>query len=97
MGIVRDEDIDWMIYHLITGNPGCNGDTLIKLTGLGWILSMLPGKVKRYCLVDCFDESWHACSLEEIIFRKQMTSLLSDGFEISGGLIRYRPEKEENK
>jgi hypothetical protein len=47
--------------------------------------------------VDCFDESWHACSLEEIIFRKQMTSLLSDGFEISGGLIRYRPEKEENK
>ena len=98
MGIVRDEDIDWMIYHLITGNPGCNGDTLIKLTGLGLdAVNASLARLKRYCPVDFCDESWHACSLEEIIFRKQMASLLSDGFEISGGLIRYRPEIEENK
>ncbi|MDD3575173.1 hypothetical protein [Methanospirillum sp.] len=95
---MRDEDVDWTVYHLITGNPGCTGETLLELTGFTMdTVNASLTRLKRYCLVEFCDNSWHTCSLEEIIIRKQMATLLSDGFELSGGIIRYRPEKEENK
>lgn len=98
MGIVRDEDIDWTVYHLITGNPGCTCETLTEQTGYALdIVNASLARLKRYCLVDIRDNTWCACSTQEIVLRNQMANVFSDGLELSGGVIRYRPAGEENK
>ncbi|ABD42494.1 hypothetical protein Mhun_2800 [Methanospirillum hungatei JF-1] len=98
VGIVRDEDIDWTLYHLILGNPGCTCETLIEQTGYAQdIVNASLARLKRYCLVDIRDNAWRACSTEEIVLRHQMADIFSDGLELSGGVIRYRPSGEEKK
>lgn len=95
MGIVRAEDIDWTIYHIISGEKGCSEDTLCKLSGYNRdILQSSLVRLKRYCLIDCKNDTWCACSIGEIILKKEISRFLSDGIEFSGGVIRYRPEGE---
>lgn len=95
---MRDEDIDWTVYHLITGNPGCTCETLLEQTGYSRdIVDASLARLKRYCLVDIRDDTLRGCSTTEIVFRNQMAGFMSDGLELSGGVIRYRPAGEEKK
>jgi hypothetical protein len=94
--IVRDEDIDWTVYHLITGEKGCTKDMLINRTGYDReVIELSLARLARYCLIDCRNDTWCCCSPEETILKKQLSGILSDGLELSGGVIRYRPTGEE--
>ena len=95
---MRDEDIDWTIYHLITGNKGCTEDLLLERTCYDpkEIHSSLT-RLCRYRLVEQRDDIWCACSVGDMILKDQIQDLLTDGLELSGGVIRYRPEGEETK
>jgi hypothetical protein len=98
VGIVRDEDIDWTVYHMITGEKGCTEDTLLTRTGYDKeIIASSLNRLKRYCLIDCRNDVWCACNFEEIILKNQISDLLTDGLELSGGVIRYRPVGEGKK
>ena len=95
VGIVRDEDIDWTVYHLIAGEKGCTKDTLIERTGYDReVVESSLARLNRYCLIEYRNGTWCFCSTNEIILKKQLSGLLSDGLEFSGGVIRYRPTGE---
>lgn len=93
---MREEDIDWTIYHLISGNKGCTGDLLAELTGFEpQVIDASLTRLKRYCLVDVRNDTWCVCGFEEVILKNQMKDVFTDGLELSGGVIRYRPEGGE--
>lgn len=99
MRIVRDEDIDWTVYHVIIESPCLSAEALCEKTGYAKDVIMESlARLKRFCLIDCRDdETWRACTTEEIIFRHQMADVFFGGLELSGGVIRYRPSTEENR
>jgi len=92
---VRDEETDWAVYHYITANKGCNMDMLLEWTGLDpVVITSSLNRLTRYCLVDCREDAYFACNITEIIMKNQIKGLLSDGLELSGGVIRYNPDTE---
>ena len=95
MSIVRDEDIDWNIYHMIVAHPGCTGETIRELTGFeeDAVRASLV-RLMKYCLIECRNNLYRACSTEEIIIKHRLPDLLTDGLELTGGVIRYRPACE---
>lgn len=89
---VRDEDIDWSVYHVITGEEGCTEVSLVEWTGYDpETVRRSLDRLERYHLIDNRGNTWYACGIEEMLIKNRLQGCLSDGLELSGGVIRYRP------
>ncbi|MDD1724555.1 MAG: hypothetical protein LUQ07_05455 [Methanospirillum sp.] len=93
--IVRDEDIDWSVYHVITGEKGCTEENLMEWTGYDpECIRRSLERLERYHLINIRDNRWCACGIEEMLIKNRLQGCLSDGLELSGGIVRYRPSGE---
>jgi hypothetical protein len=95
---VKEEDIDWRVYHLILQQKVCSNEWLASSCGYETdILKASLSRLERYLLIEGTSDGWRTCQLNEIILKKQVNDSLCDGIELSGGVIRYRPPARENK
>jgi len=95
---VKEEDIDWRVYHLIVQQGKCSDELLASCCGYDTeTLKASLSRLERYLLVEETPDGWRACQINEIVLKQQVKDLLCDGIELSGGVIRYRPPVREDK
>jgi hypothetical protein len=91
---VRDENLDWEIYHLLTdGKAG----TLQALTSLGYDPRLLEESVRRlekYSLIERAGDSVRPLSLQESLLLCQAKNDGTCPFVVENGVIRPRPARE---
>ena len=95
---MREEDIDWSVYHLILQQKECSTEWLtINCVYELEILTSSLNRLKKYYLIEEIANGWHACHLNEIILKNQFRDVFCDGLELSGGTIRFQPPVTEGE
>ena len=99
MGIyVKEEDIDWRIYHVIMQEKRCSLEKLVGICGYeSSVVQASIYRLRRNLLIDCREgeNCYKACDIGEIMLKNQLKDCFTDGLELSGGIIRYRPHGED--
>jgi hypothetical protein len=92
---VRDEELDWEIYHVLADGKS---DTLQGLISLGYDPRLVEESVRRlerYGLIERAGESVRALSVPEAILLCQARNQEACPFVVEDGVIRERPRREE--
>lgn len=97
---VKEEDIDWRIYHVIVQEKGSSLKELVDICGFEFsVVQASINRLTRYLLIDCREgeDCYKACDIGEIMLKNQLKDCFTDGLELSGGVIRYRPAGGDTK
>jgi len=90
---VRDEDLDWKVYHTL---ERCGNATLEELSGAtGVDQGRVAGSVERLennLIIEKRDEQYRLLSLEESILKCQLKYMPGPGLTIEGGVIKIKKE-----
>jgi len=67
---VKDEDLDWIVYHILSDKGAKTEEALVRETGLplGDISASLL-RMKSNLLIDCRDGCYDVISIPEMLFR----------------------------
>jgi len=88
---VKDEEIDWLIYHRITGRDGLTTGELAELTSLTeQIVAASLERLKRNLLIESRDGTVHALSINESLIRCQAKYDRTFPITIENGVIKER-------
>ncbi len=89
---MKNEEIDWDIYHLITGrDTGWTRDELIAACGLdAGTLDASLSRLQGVLLITCRNGTFRACSIEEFIISSQIKHDPLLGLDIENGIITVR-------
>ncbi len=69
---VKDEDIDWIVYHILSNGGAKTEESLVRETGLpaGDIVGSLT-RLKSNLLIECRNGTYDILSIPEMLFRCQ--------------------------
>ncbi|HOT02699.1 MAG TPA: AsnC family protein [Methanolinea sp.] len=93
---MKEEDLDWAVYHLLVEDAERDAGVLAKL--LGCSAGEIERSVKRLecaMLLECTNGGVRILSLQEMMLRCQARYDRSCPFSIEGGVIRARGGSEE--
>ncbi len=91
---MRDEKIDWSVYHALLHGKVC---TLQDLASIGYEPRLIEESVRRlekYHLVERAGDAVRALSFHESLLLCQAKNDETCPFFIENGIIRARPERE---
>lgn len=93
---MKDEELDWQVYHLLLENADRKEEVLAALLGCtpGEVGSSLT-RLERAMLLDCTPEGIRVLSLQEVILRCQARYDHHCPFFFEGGVIRTKSGSEE--
>jgi len=93
---MREEDLDWQVYHLLLDDAGRDEDALAAL------LHCTPGEVhtsigrlEKAMLLECTPGGVRVLSVQEMALRCQARYDRSCPFSIKGGVIRLKGGSDE--
>jgi hypothetical protein len=88
---VKDEDADWLIYHLIVNDPVITVERLVVLSGLdrGTMNTSLE-RLERYLLIERDGDKLRALNFGESLIRCQVKYSDDLPYTIENGVIRER-------
>jgi hypothetical protein len=92
---VKEEDLDWWIYHLLADEPGQDIIALSGKTGCstGEVASSLD-RLGKLLLIERFDEGYRISSIQEMLLTCQSRYDDTSSFIIENGIIRERKRPE---
>ena len=92
---MREEDLDWKIYHIIVDKEKCPVSLLVDLSGTDSNKVLLSLKrLEKNCLVKFNDENAEILSLQETIMKNCLKNALTDTNRpaiIQNGIIKENP------
>jgi hypothetical protein len=88
---VKPEDLDWMIYHLISAVMTADEEDLVKETGCppGEVRESL-GRLVSYCLISQVNGKYQVLSVQEMLLRAQCKYSNDLPFIIENGVVKAR-------
>jgi DNA-binding IclR family transcriptional regulator len=88
---VKEEDTDWMIYHLIEKGPSMTVEELISETGLdSCTVEASLERLERYLLVERTGRKVRAFSIGEALLQSQIKYSDNLPYTIENGVIKER-------
>jgi hypothetical protein len=88
---VKDEDLDWIVYHILSDKGAKTEVSLVQETGLpaGDISASLL-RLKSNFLIDCRDGCYDVISIPEMLFRCQCRYEKDIPVIIEDGVIKVK-------
>ena len=88
---MKEEDADWLIYHLIVNEPAVTVERLVVLSGLdpGTMNASLD-RLERYLLIERDGDKLRALNFGESLIRCQVKYSEDLPYTIENGVIRER-------
>ena len=88
---MKEEDADWMIYHLIVNEPVITVERLVVLTGLDSVtMNASLKRLERYLLIERDGDKLRALNFGESLIRCQVKYSEDLPFTIENGVIKER-------
>ena len=93
---VKDEDVDWRIYRIISSGNGMTEESIICKAGLPEPeVRASIARLRSYFLVDFRDGIYDILSIPEMFFRNQVKHGKEMPFVVENGVIRVK-DKDGN-
>ena len=90
---MKDEDADWLIYHLAACSPSVTKDSLISESGLGpSAVEKSLERLERNLLIERKGGSVRVLSVGEMLLLCQIKHSRDLPYTIENGIIRERKE-----
>jgi len=90
---VKEEDADWIIYHLITEKETITAEELTVASEMDAdTVHASLARLERSLLVERSGASFRAVTIGEAILKCQIKNTLDPRFEIVDGVIKARKE-----
>ena len=88
---VKDEDIDWIVYHILSNGGAKTEGSIVRETGLsaGDISASLI-RLKLNLLIECRDGNYDVISIPEMLFRCQCRYGQDIPVVIEDGVIKVK-------
>ena len=88
---VKDEDIDWIVYHILSNGGAKTEESIVRETGLpaGDISASLI-RLKSNLLIECRDGNYDVISIPEMLFRCQCRYGQDIPIVIEDGVIKVK-------
>ncbi len=91
--LVKEEDADWIIYHLVAQKDSITTEELIAVSGMdAETVRASLARLERYLLIECSGNSARAVTAGEAILKCQIKNTPDPRFEIVDGVIKARKE-----
>ena len=88
---MKDEDADWLIYHLIVNDPVITVERLVFLSGLDSVtMNASLKRLERYLLIERDGDKLRALNFGESLIRCQVKYSDDLPYTIENGVIRER-------
>ena len=88
---VKEEDADWLIYHLIVKQPSISADALVTASGLDpSTVDASLKRLERYLLIECREGNVRALSFGEALIHCQIKYSDDLPYTIENGVIKPR-------
>ena len=88
---VKEEDADWLIYHLIVKQPSISADALVTASGLDpSTVDASLKRLERYLLIECSEGNVRALSFGEALIHCQIKYSDDLPYTIENGVIKPR-------
>jgi len=90
---VKEEDADWIIYHLVAQKDTITMEELIAVSEMdAETVRASLARLERYLLIERSGTSVRALTIGEAVLKCQIKNTMDPGFEIVDGVIRARKE-----
>jgi hypothetical protein len=88
---VKDEELDWIVYHILSNGGAKTEESIIRETGLppGDISSSLS-RLKLNLLIECRDGNYDILSIPEMLFRCQCRYGQDIPLVVEDGVIKVK-------
>jgi len=88
---VKDEEIDWLIYHQIAGDEGADIAGLARATSLeeSRVIDSLE-RLEKSLLIECRDDKAYLLSVNESLVRCQAKYDPALPFTIENGVVKAK-------
>jgi len=88
---VKEEDADWLIYHLIVNEPAITVERLVVLSGLDpGTINISLERLERYLLIEQNGGKLRALNFGESLIRCQVKYSEDLPYTIENGVIKER-------
>jgi len=88
---VKEEDADWLIYHLIVNEPVITVERLVVLSGLDSVtMNASLKRLERYLLIERDGDKLRALNFGESLIRCQVKYSDDLPYTIENGVIKER-------
>jgi len=90
---VKDEDVDWQIYHLIPEGSATTAGELSSKSGFdtATVVASLE-RLRQSCLIECPGDSVRMLNFGEALLRNQFKYDKDLPFSIENGVIKARKD-----
>jgi hypothetical protein len=90
---VKEEDADWLIYHLLVKEPSISAEDLVTLSGLDpSAVDASLKRLERYLLIEQVEGNVRVLSFGEALIRCQIKYSKDLPFTMENGVIKQRKE-----
>ena len=88
---MKEEDVDWVIYHLIVREPSITVEGLISASGLDpCVVDESLGRLERYLLIERPEGKLRVLNFGEALIRCQVKYSQDLPYTIENGVIKQR-------
>ena len=88
---MKEEDADWLIYHLIVNEPSISVESLVTASGLDpCIVDASLKRLERYLLIDRTEGILRVLNFGEALIRCQIQYSKDLPYTIENGVIKER-------
>jgi hypothetical protein len=88
---VKEEDVDWVIYHLIVKEPSISADGLVTASGLDpSVVDASLNRLERYLLIEQTDGKLRVLNFGEALIRCQIKYSEDLPYTLENGVIKER-------
>jgi hypothetical protein len=88
---VKEEDTDWVIYHLIVNEPSISVEGLVTVSGLdSCIVDASLKRLERYLLIENTEGKLRVLNFGEALVRCQIRYSKDLPYTIENGVIKER-------
>ena len=92
---MKDEDLDWQVYHLVIDGPGISFSELASRTGIEEdAIRSSACRLVSGLLVEIRGDMVHALSIQEALLRCQCKYDKSLPYTIENGIVIMKKEQE---
>lgn len=93
---MKEEDLDWAVYHLLVEDAGRDAGVLARLLGCSAVeIERSVKRLESAMLLECTPAGVRILSMQEMMLRCQARYDRGCPFSIEGGVIRLRSGSEE--
>ena len=88
---MKEEDADWLIYHLVVQNDAATGEELVTQSGIDApTVNASLDRLIQYLLIERSGGKFRALSIPEALLKCQIKNSYDSEFTIVDGIIKAR-------